>query len=61
MVRILCRICDERGLFIVVFEQVFSFVLDIVDCILVIEKGEIVVEEICENVNEEKIVVYLVV
>ena len=36
------RIRDERGLSIVVSEQVLSFALDIADRVLVIENGEIV-------------------
>ena len=61
MARTLRRIRDERGLSIVVSEQVLSFALDIADRILVIEKGEIVAEETRENVNEEKIAAYLAV
>ena len=53
------RIRDEKGLSIVVSEQVLSFALDIADRILVLEKGEIVAEETRENVNEEKIAAYL--
>ena len=42
MARTLKRIRDERGLSIVVSEQVLSFALDIADRVLVIENGEIV-------------------
>jgi urea transport system ATP-binding protein len=42
MGRTLKRIRDERGLSIVVSEQVLSFALDIADRVLVIENGEIV-------------------
>ncbi len=42
MARHLERIRDERGLSIVVSEQVLSFALDIADRVLVIENGEIV-------------------
>jgi len=59
MARTLRRIRDEKGLSIVVSEQVLSFALDIADRILVLEKGEIVAEELRENVNEEKIAAYL--
>ncbi|RLT96320.1 urea ABC transporter ATP-binding subunit UrtE [Ketobacter sp.] len=59
MARTLRRIRDEKGLSIVVSEQVLSFALDIADRILVLEKGEIVAEETRENVNEEKIAAYL--
>lgn len=61
MARTLRRIRDEKGLSIVVSEQVLSFALDIADRILVIEKGEIVAEETRESVNEEKIAAYLAV
>ncbi len=61
MARTLKRIRDEKGLSIVVSEQVLSFALDIADRILVIEKGEIVAEENRANVNEEKIAAYLAV
>ena len=44
MARTLRQIRDERGLSIVVSEQVLSFALDIADRILVLEKGEIVAE-----------------
>ncbi|MBA56852.1 MAG: urea ABC transporter ATP-binding subunit UrtE [Pseudomonadales bacterium] len=59
MARTLRRIRDEKGLSIVVSEQVLSFALDIADRILVLEKGEIVAEETRESVNEEKIAAYL--
>ena len=39
------RIRDEKGLTIVVSEQVLSFALDIADRVLVIENGEIVRDE----------------
>jgi urea transport system ATP-binding protein len=61
MARTLRRIRDEKGLSIVVSEQVLSFALDIADRILVIEKGEIVAEETRENANAEKIAAYLAV
>ncbi len=61
MARTLCRIRDQRGLSIVVSEQVLSFALDMADRILVIEKGEIVAEEKRENVDEKKIAAYLAV
>lgn len=53
------RIRDEIGLSIIVSEQVLSFALDIADRILVIEKGEIVQEELRESVDENKIAAYL--
>ena len=61
MARTLKRIRDERGLSIVVSEQVLSFVMDVADRILVIEKGEIVHEESGESMNQEKIAAYLAV
>jgi len=61
MARTLRRIRDEKGLSIVVSEQVLSFALDIADRIIVLEKGEIVAEETRANVNEEKIAAYLAV
>ena len=59
MARTLKRIRDEIGLSIMVSEQVLSFALDIADRILVIEKGEIVQEELRASVDEKKIAAYL--
>lgn len=59
MARTLKRIRDEKGLSIIVSEQVLSFALDIADRILVLEKGDIVAEEERANVNEAKIAAYL--
>jgi urea transport system ATP-binding protein len=59
MGRTLKAIRDQRGLSIVVSEQVLSFALDIADRILVIEKGEIVHEELRETINEAKVAAYL--
>ena len=61
MANTLKRIRDEKGLSIIVSEQVLSFALAIADRILVLEKGEIVAEENRANVNEEKIAAYLAV
>ena len=55
------RIRDERGLSIVVSEQVLSFVMDAADRILVIEKGAIVHEESREEADQDKIASYLAV
>ena len=55
------RIRDERGLSIVVSEQVLSFVMDAADRILVIEKGAIVHEENRAEADQEKIAGYLAV
>jgi len=59
MGRTLKAIRDRRGLSIVVSEQVLSFALDIADRILVIEKGEIVHEELRSTINEAKVASYL--
>ena len=59
MGRTLKEIRDQRGLSIVVSEQVLSFALDIADRILVIEKGQIVHEELRESVDEAKVASYL--
>ncbi len=57
--RSLKRIRDERGLSIIVSEQVLSFALDVADRILVIENGEIVHENARAEVNEAKIAAFL--
>jgi urea transport system ATP-binding protein len=57
--RTLKTIRDQRGLSIVVSEQVLSFALDIADRILVIEKGKIVHEELRATVDEAKVASYL--
>ncbi|WP_019601102.1 urea ABC transporter ATP-binding subunit UrtE [Teredinibacter turnerae] len=59
MARTLKRIRDEIGLSIIVSEQVLSFALDIADRILVIEKGQIVREELRESVDEKQVAAYL--
>ncbi|HAD46492.1 MAG TPA: ABC transporter ATP-binding protein, partial [Alcanivorax sp.] len=50
-----------RGLSIVVSEQVLSFVMEIADRILVIEKGDIVHQEDKEDADQNKIASYLAV
>jgi urea transport system ATP-binding protein len=55
MARTLKTIRDDKGLSIVVSEQVLSFALDIADRVLVIENGEIVHEDARANVDEAKI------
>ncbi|ASK33075.1 urea ABC transporter ATP-binding subunit UrtE [Alloalcanivorax mobilis] len=57
--RTLKRIRDERGLSIVVSEQVLSFVLEIADRVLVIEKGELVHEQERGAFDEQRIASYL--
>ena len=59
MARTLKQIRDERGLSIVVSEQVLSFALDIADRVLVLENGEIVHEEPRESIDEAKVAAFL--
>jgi urea transport system ATP-binding protein len=59
MARTLRRIRDERGLSIVVSEQVLSFALDVADRVLVVENGEIVHDEKRAAVDEAKVAKYL--
>jgi urea transport system ATP-binding protein len=55
------RIRDERGLSILVSEQVLSFVMDSSDRIMVIENGRIVHENSREGVDQDAIIKYLAV
>ncbi|QCN97082.1 urea ABC transporter ATP-binding subunit UrtE (plasmid) [Azospirillum argentinense] len=55
MARTLRRIRDEKGLSIIVSEQVLSFALDIADRVLVIENGEIVHEDSRDQIDEAKV------
>jgi len=59
MARTLKRIRDERGLSIVVSEQVLSFALDVADRVLVIENGEIVRDDPRADVDAAQISKYL--
>ena len=59
MARTLKRIRDQRGLSIVVSEQVLSFALDIADRVLVLENGEIVHEDARADIDEAKVAGYL--
>jgi urea transport system ATP-binding protein len=59
MARTLRRIRDERGLSIVVSEQVLSFALDVADRVLVVENGEIVHDEPRSALDEAKVARYL--
>ena len=59
MARTLKRIRDERGLSIVVSEQVLSFALDVADRVLVIENGQIVRDEARAGVDEAQVAKYL--
>lgn len=59
MARTLRRIRDERGLSIVVSEQVLSFALDVADRVLVIENGEIVRDDPRVSVDAAQISKFL--
>lgn len=59
MARTLRRIRDERGLSIIVSEQVLSFALDVADRVLVLENGHLVRDEPRDSVDEEKVAAYL--
>ena len=59
MVHTLRRIRDERGLSILVSEQVLSFALDVSDRVMVIEKGDIVHQESSASADQKKIAAYL--
>ena len=59
MGRTLRRIRDERGLSILVSEQVLSFALDVADRVAVIENGEIVHNDARADINEAKVAKYL--
>ncbi|MCP1200835.1 urea ABC transporter ATP-binding subunit UrtE [Notoacmeibacter sp. MSK16QG-6] len=59
MAKTLRQIRDERGLSIVVSEQVLSFALDIADRVLVLEKGDIVHESPRDGIDEKKVAGFL--
>ncbi|WP_375464559.1 urea ABC transporter ATP-binding subunit UrtE [uncultured Methylobacterium sp.] len=59
MGRTLKRIRDERGLSIVVSEQVLSFALDVADRVLVMENGEIVHESLRADIDEAQVARFL--
>ena len=59
MARTLRRIRDERGLSIVVSEQVLSFALDVADRVLAIENGSIVHEAARADVDEAEVSAFL--
>ncbi len=59
MGRVLRRIRDERGLSIVVSEQVLSFALDVADRVLVLENGRFVHDAPREGIDEAKISKFL--
>ncbi|MEZ4278960.1 MAG: urea ABC transporter ATP-binding subunit UrtE [Myxococcota bacterium] len=55
LARVLRRIRDERGLGIVVSEQVLRFALDVADRVVVVENGRIVHEAARSEVDERKV------
>ncbi|WP_373085657.1 urea ABC transporter ATP-binding subunit UrtE [Sneathiella sp.] len=59
MARTLRRIRDERGLSIIVSEQVLSFALNVADRVLVLENGEFVHESLRAGIDEEKVSKFL--
>ncbi|KQT08579.1 urea ABC transporter ATP-binding subunit UrtE [Methylobacterium sp. Leaf399] len=59
MGRTLRKIRDDRGLSIVVSEQVLSFALDVADRVLVVENGAIVHEAMRADVDEAKVARFL--
>ncbi len=59
MAKTLKQIREQRGLSIVVSEQVLSFALDVADRILVIEKGKIVHDVLRDEVDEQQVAAYL--
>lgn len=59
MARALKSIRDERGLSIVVSEQVLSFALDVADRVLVLENGRLVHDQRRESVDEAKVSAFL--
>ncbi|MFW2589994.1 urea ABC transporter ATP-binding subunit UrtE [Sagittula sp. SSi028] len=59
MARTLRRIRDEKGLSIVVSEQVLSFALDVADRVVVIENGEFVHDSPRAGIDEAKVSKFL--
>ncbi len=59
MARTLKRIRDERGLSIIVSEQVLSFALDVADRVMVIENGQIVHDTPREGIDEARVSKFL--
>lgn len=59
MAQTLKEIRDSIGLSIIVSEQVLSFALDIADRIIVIEKGQIIHDQLRSEVDQEKVASYL--
>jgi urea transport system ATP-binding protein len=59
MARTLRKIRDQKGLSIIVSEQVLSFALDVADRVLVIEYGEIVHDSPRDGIDEAKVSKFL--
>ena len=59
MARTLRRIRDQRGLSILVSEQVLSFALDVADRVLVLENGRVVHESLRDGIDEAKVTKFL--
>jgi urea transport system ATP-binding protein len=59
LARTLKTIRDRFGLSILVSEQVLSFALDIADRVLVLEKGELVLQEPRQNLDHARVAAYL--
>ncbi len=59
MARKLKKIRDDRGLSIVVSEQVLSFALDVADRVVVIENGEFVFESPRAGIDEARVTKFL--
>ncbi len=59
MARTLRRIRDERGLSIIVSEQVLSFALDVADRVIVIENGTFVHDSPRAGIDEAKVAKFL--
>ena len=55
------RLKLERSLTVVLSEQVLSFALEVADRFLIIERGELVHEDVRQDVNRERIHAYLTV
>ncbi len=59
MARTLRKIRDQKGLSIVVSEQVLSFALDVADRVMVIENGRFVHDSPRDGIDEEKVSKFL--
>jgi urea transport system ATP-binding protein len=59
MGRTLKQIRDDRGLSIVVSEQVLSFALDVADRVLVLENGEFAFESARDGIDEDRVAKFL--